>query len=146
MSYPARAEGLVNMISMPFKFQAISFSISTQFSSIWPIDMTILGATTELTCERWQWRSTLHSPKLQHYCNFTIRLFCVISSTLISSTLIGGVLSLCREAVGVFYTPSRLGHRSLFVGGSYLSAEVHSVYSAASANWQEAIWQHLNNK
>ena len=27
-------------------FQTIQFSISTQFSSIWPIDMTLLGATT----------------------------------------------------------------------------------------------------
>ena len=27
-------------------FQAIQFSISTQFSSIWPIDMTLSGAPT----------------------------------------------------------------------------------------------------
>ena len=27
-------------------FQAIQFSLSTQFSSIWPIDRTLLGATT----------------------------------------------------------------------------------------------------
>ena len=28
-------------------FQAIQFSISTQFSSIWPIDRTLSGATTQ---------------------------------------------------------------------------------------------------
>ena len=45
-------------------FQAIQFSISTQFSSIWLLDKT-------------------HSPKIQHYWNFTIRLFCVISRILV---------------------------------------------------------------
>ena len=34
----------------------------------------------------------------------TIRLFSVISRT-----LVGGVLPLCREVVGVFYSPSLLG-------------------------------------
>ena len=28
----------------------------------------------------------------------------------ISRTFVGGVLALCRDAVGVFYNPSRLGH------------------------------------
>ena len=37
--------------------------------------------------------------------NITIRLFC-----LISKTLIGGVLPLCRDAVGVFCSFSWLGH------------------------------------
>ena len=32
-----------------------------------------------------------------------------------SRTFIGGVLPLCREAVGVFYSPSRLGNASMFV-------------------------------
>ena len=46
-----------------------------------------------------------------------------------------GVLSLCRGAVGVFYSPSsRLGHRTLVGGrGSYPFAEVQSVYSTAPA-------------
>ena len=43
-------------------------------------------------------------PKLQHYLNLTIRLFNVISRTLIR-----GVLHLCRNSVGVFYSPSQLG-------------------------------------
>ena len=42
-------------------------------------------------------------PKLQHYLNLTTTLFSVISMT-----LVGGLL-LYRNAVGVFYSPSRLG-------------------------------------
>ena len=42
-------------------------------------------------------------PKLQHYWNLTIRLFSVISRTLVEGG--GGVLLLCRGAVGVFYAP-----------------------------------------
>ena len=56
------------------------------------------------TWEQWQWRGALHSPKLQYHWNLTIRLFSVIHRT-----LIGGVLPLCRGAVGVFYSPSQLG-------------------------------------
>ena len=47
----------------------------------------------------------LHIPqKLQHYWNLMIRLFSVISKTLIA-----GVVSLCRDGVSVFYSPSWLG-------------------------------------
>ena len=52
------------------------------------------------TWERWQWRGTPHSPKLQHCWNLTIRLFSVILP----------------------------GH-SFEGGGSYPSAEKQSVYS-----------------
>ena len=55
----------------------------------------------EWTWEQWQWRSTPHS-KLQHYWSLTIILFSVISRTLIMGQ---GVEPLCREAVGVFYSP-----------------------------------------
>ena len=58
----------------------------------------------EWTWERWQWSGTPHSPKLQQCWNLTIKLFSVIFRT-----LVGGGLPLCREAVGVFYSPSRLG-------------------------------------
>ena len=54
-----------------------------------------------------QWRGTLHSPKLQHYWSHTIRLFIVISRTLAE-----GVVSFCRDAVDVFYSPSRLSNLS----------------------------------
>ena len=58
MSYPARAEGLVNSIRC-------------------------YHSGPEWTWERWQWRGTPHSPKLQHCGNLTIRLFSVISRTLV---------------------------------------------------------------
>ena len=57
----------------------------------------------EWSWDWWQWRGILHFSELQHCWNLTIRLFCVISWT-----LIGGVLPLCRDAVSVFYNSSRL--------------------------------------
>ena len=39
------------------------------------------------TWERWQWRSTLHFPKLQHYWNLAIRLFSVISKKHVGENL-----------------------------------------------------------
>ena len=42
--------------------------------------------------------------KLQHYWNLAIGLFRVIPRTLV----VGGVLPLHRDAIGVFYNPSRL--------------------------------------
>ena len=79
---------------------------------------------------------TLHSPKLQHYRNLTIRLCSVIYRVIIGwgdltpvqrssrciltnpiclghSHLIGGVLLLSKELVGVFYCRSRQDHRTL---------------------------------
>ena len=38
------------------------------------------------TWDRWQWRGTLPSPKLLHYWNLTIRLFCVISRTIVGAS------------------------------------------------------------
>ena len=45
------------------------------------------------------------------------------------------VLPLGRDAIGVFYCPSRLGHKTLVGGGSYPFAEKLSVYSAPPAEW-----------
>ena len=67
--------------------------------------MSCYHAGPEWTWEQWQWKGALHSPKPQHHWNFTIRLFSVISRTLIE-----GVLPLCRGAVSIFYSPSRLGN------------------------------------
>ena len=91
------------------RFQTVQFSISIEFNSIWPIDRSLSGATSgpEWNWEWWQWRGSPHSTKLQYFWNLTIRLFSVISGT-----LDGGVLPFCREAVGVFYSPTRLGKLS----------------------------------
>ena len=75
-------------------------------------------------------------PKIQHYWNLIIRLFCVISRT-----FVGRVLPLFRDAVGVFYSPSWLDWDCLvsYTGHSlrecYLSAKVLSVYSESPADW-----------
>ena len=50
-------------------------------------------------------------------------------------TLVGEIFSLCRDAVSVFYSPSRLVHRVLVGEGSYPPAEMLSVYSTAPADW-----------
>ena len=51
-----------------------------------PIDRVLSGATTlglSGPGSNLQWRSALHFPKLQHHWNLTIRLFSVISRTLV---------------------------------------------------------------
>ncbi len=50
-----------------------------------------------------------YSPKPQHYWNLTIRLFGVIYRKLVG----GGILLLCRDATGVFYSHSRLSNNDL---------------------------------
>ena len=72
-----------------------------RFGSIQPIDKTLIRcyySGPEWTWEWWQWRGIPHSRKLQHCWNLTIRLFSVMSRTLI--VVVGGwwVLPLCREA------------------------------------------------
>ena len=52
------------------------------------------------TWERCQWRAALHSPKPSYYWNLAFRLFSVISRRR------GGVLHLCRDAVGDFTAPA----------------------------------------
>ena len=55
-------------------------------------------------------------------------------SDLISRTLVGGVLPLCQDAVGVFCSPSQLGYQDTHWWESSPSAEMQLVYSAAPAN------------
>ena len=88
-------------------FQTIQFNRSTQFSSIWLIDRTLLGAIIPVQNgprSDGNKRGTPYFPKLQHYWNLTIRSFNFIFWTLIGEV---GVLPLCRKAVGLFY--SQLG-------------------------------------
>ena len=84
--------------------QTIQFSISMQFLFYLthrkcPIRCYHSGP--EWTWEQCQWRGTPHSPN-PHW-NLAIRLFSVISRT-----LVGEVLPLRRKPIGVFYSPSRL--------------------------------------
>ena len=64
--------------------------------------------------EQWQWRGAPYSPRPQHYWDLTIRLFSVISRTLVEW------------------------------GGYYPSAEVQSVYSTASADWATERLCHIH--
>ena len=89
-------------------FQTIQFSISTQFSCIRPIDRTPSGVSTPGQSEPGSNgnEGVLRiPPKLQHYLNLTIRLFSVISMTLVARW------------------------------GFYPPAEMQSVYSTAPSNW-----------
>ena len=81
------------------------FSISKQFSSIWSIDRTLSGATTPGQSEPGS--------------DGNDRVFCILQSSNITGTspsdchiqnTCWGRLSLCRDAVRVFYTPSWLGN------------------------------------
>ena len=92
-------------MSKPILFQEIQFSISTQFSSIWLIDMSLSGATTlgqsgsggngneEVLC----------IPQSSSITGTSL------SDCLVSGLSLGGGLPLCRDAVDVFYTPNWLG-------------------------------------
>ena len=73
-------------------------------------------SSSEWTWEQWQWRGTLYSPKPQGWW-LTFRWFNVISWTLVML----GVLTLCRNAVSVFYSPSRLGGSKERWESSYFS-------------------------
>ena len=87
--------------------QIIQFSISTQFSSIWPIDRTRSGATTP----------NQSGPGSDgNEGELCIPQSSGITGTSTSDCLVsyqdirwGWILPLCRGAVGVFYSPSRLG-------------------------------------
>ena len=95
-------------------FPPIQFCITSQFKcqtvlfdlSIRPYQLLPLLARVGLRAIAMKWYSAF--PKLQHYWSLTISLFSVINRTLVR-----GVLPLCREAVGVFFSPSRLGHPTL---------------------------------
>ena len=88
-------------------FLPIQFSLSDFYTSIWSIDRTLSSATTLDQSKPWSNGNegvTPYFPMLQHYWCLIIRLFYVISRL-----LSGGGLPLSRDAVGIFYCPSRLG-------------------------------------
>ena len=75
-------------------------------TSIWPIDRTLSSATTQDQSgpESNGNEGVLHIPQ-----NFTDKSLAIRWFNFISRALVGGVLPLCRDAVGVFYSPSWLG-------------------------------------
>ena len=84
------------------------YGISTQFSSIWPIDRALSGATTLSLSGPWS--------------DGNKGVICILQSSSITETSLSdclvlypgcsleeGILPLCRDAVGVFYSPNQLG-------------------------------------
>ena len=74
-------------------------------------------------------------PKLQHYWSLTIRLFSVLSRTLVA-----GVLLLCKDAVDIFCSPYRLGYS---LGESNPFGKMQSMYSTAQTDWVSR-WESIN--
>ena len=97
-------------------FQAIQSRISTQFSSISPIDRTLSGTTTPSQSVLW---SDGNEGVLSIPQSFSITGTsppdCLESHP--EHSWRGVDLPLCRKAVGVFYTPSRLGSRIFWAWG-----------------------------
>ena len=102
--------------------------MSTQFSSMRPIDRTLSGAPTP-------GQNGPHFQKLQYYWSLTIRSFSVISRT-----LVGRVLPLCRDAVGVLYSPSRLGRVYIYI---YIYIYIERERERERERWGEIYWDTL---
>ena len=89
-------------------FQTIHLNRSTLFSSVWPVDRILLGATTPSQSGSGtdSKEGVLRIPQSSSITETSL------SETLVSfpGYLLWGVLPLCRGAVGVFYRPSRLGN------------------------------------
>ena len=74
----------------------------------------------------------VHYQKIINLINYHPN-YSIVDSVTLPKSLIRGILLLCRNVVGVFYSPSWLSHRTLIGWGeSYPSVETQSVYSADS--------------
>ena len=84
-------------------FQVIQFSISTHFSSIWPIDKTILGATTPgfsgLESDGNEGVICIPESSSIMEPHHQIILYHIHDTR-------WGVLPVCKDAFGVFYIPA----------------------------------------
>ena len=108
-------------------FQAIPFSISTQFSSIWPIDRTVSGATTP---------GQSGTGSNDNEGALPITQSSGITGTSPSDCLgsypghlleVGGVIPLCIEAVGVFYSHSLLDNNLILMQISIMFLDAHFI-------------------
>ena len=105
-------------------FQTIQFSISTLFSSIWPIDRTLSGVATpgqsgpgSNSNER-----VIHIPQSSSITGALPSDFWV---SYLGHSLGERVLPLCREAVSVFYCPSQLGKLFIKIKKKKDSTQLH---------------------
>ena len=120
-----------------FKYCYITVTIWYQWfvcTHIW----VLAGATTpaRVVHVEWQWRSTPHSPNLQISKSLAFRL---VNDK--SMSLVGGVLPLCRDAVGVFYSLSWLGsiHIVISIGYALPPRKNTSLYVAVVRRLQEKL-------
>ena len=96
-------------MSKTVQFLKIQFCISIQFSSIWPIDRTLLVATTPAQSEPVSDSNEGVLFFFQSSSNYgTSPAYCFVSYN--KDTCLR-VLPFCRGVVAIFYSPSRLGKR-----------------------------------
>ena len=90
-------------------FPAIQFRISTQFSSIWPINRTLSGATIP---DQNIPGSDGNKGVLRIPLNSNITWISLSDCLVLypGTPCESGVLPLCRDAVGVFYSPNWIGN------------------------------------
>ena len=118
------------------RFLTIQFTISHLFAHSWMVKQFYLTHRldpircyhfgSELTWEQWQWSGTQHSSKLQHYWSLAIRMFSVISRT-----LVGGSLTLLQRSSQGILQPQPTRPQGYLLGESYLSAEI----------WSNGLWK-----
>ena len=113
---------------------------------------------SEWTWERWQWRSTSHSPKLQHSWSLTIRLFSVKSRTLVVGILPktphwGGILPLCKGWSGIYKESNqvhelakRCHHLVKWHGCCYSKTRISDLFQAIQLNISHLFAHSLNVK
>ena len=79
-------------------------------SSIWTIDRTLSGATTPSQSGPGSDgnEGLFHIPQTSGITGASLA-DCLVSYSGYSGELGGGALAFCRDAIGVFYSPSRLG-------------------------------------
>ena len=112
-------------------FPTIQFNIRTQFYLIHrqePIRCYHSGP--EWTKIFLDFAGSLHSPKLQHYWNSSIRLFSDISRT-----LVWGVFSPSAEMQSVYSAAPATWATGHSLGKSYQSAYMQLVYTTAATDW-----------
>ena len=92
-------------------FHTIQFSMSMQLVLFNPI--RCYHSRPEWTWEQWQWRCAPDSPEPQHHWNITLRLFSIISRTLIGGGLIP--MQRCSQCILLQHRPT--GQATLWVTG-----------------------------
>ena len=116
---------------MSKQFQTNEFSRSTQFSSIWPMDRTLPGATTP-------GRVDLGSMAMKDYSTFPktpalLDSHHQIVACYIQDTCCWEGVPIWRGAVGVFDSPYQLSH-SLSGTGSSPSEKMQAMNSTATVD------------